>query len=621
MGRIQHRALRTKTWHASQSEYSAFDVLDGEHSWQSAMPGGYVSYPARKLNTGSVIYFNYALAKEMGLIPAAHAGVMNKALEKKILDTFSIRIINEYDQKQNIKYHPAMLKKKPYMATRYLQLQHPSKRGETSGDGRSVWNGEVEHNGVVWDVSSRGTGVTKLSPGMVEAKKPLRSGSTRYGYGCGLADVDELVGAAILAEIFHNNGINTERVLAVIDLGDGNGIGVRAGKNLFRPAHLFTYLKQGQYESLQRATDYLIDRQFKNKEWTFNSSNKRKYDLLLKEVSESFAYFAAQLDRDYIFAWLDWDGDNVLTNAGIIDYGSIRQFGLRHDAYRYDDVDRFSTNLNEQKIKARQIVQVFAQLVDYLKTKIKKPIQHFNDHVSTREFDDHFDYYLHDYFLKQVGLSRLKREALLKSNRELVKKFYANYSTLERTKTQRKVEKVPDGVNRPAIFNMRNILSDLPQFMRETLMSGSIEMLPTELFFTLILAETARGRDRKLTPALKKKIREFQNIYWEVMARSTGNLALKAHLKNVCGQAREMNRTDRMTGDGLLYVVDEIMKFKKKNKNSKTIQTVIDGLIAEQSLKQAHFDENEKSPLHANRRETTLLKTMLTLVDGNKESI
>lgn len=110
------------------------------------------------------------------------------------------------------------------MATRYLQLQHKDKTGRTSGDGRSIWNGEVEHNGVVWDVSSRGTGVTKLAPGAVEADKPLRSGSTAFGYGCGLADIDELVASAIMAEIFYKNNIPTERTLAVIDLGRGNGI-------------------------------------------------------------------------------------------------------------------------------------------------------------------------------------------------------------------------------------------------------------------------------------------------------------------------------------------------------------------------------------------------------------
>ena len=61
---------------------------------------------------------------------------------------------------------------------------------------------------------------------------------------------------------------------------------------------------------------------------------------MLRLLSKDFAEFAAKLEMDYIFAWLDWDGDNVLADAGIIDYGSVRQFGLRHDQYRYDDVER-----------------------------------------------------------------------------------------------------------------------------------------------------------------------------------------------------------------------------------------------------------------------------------------
>ena len=61
----------------------------------------------------------------------------------------------------------------------------------------------------------------------------------------------------------------------------------------------------------------------------------------------------------------------MLIDAGIIDYGSIRQFGLRHDEYRYDDVERFSTNLNEQNRKLGFIIQTFAQLVDFLQNKTK----------------------------------------------------------------------------------------------------------------------------------------------------------------------------------------------------------------------------------------------------------
>ena len=268
-----------------------------------------------------------------------------------------------------------------------------------------------------------------------------------------------------MAEILHNSGIGTERILAIVDIGKGMGIGVRAGKNLIRPAHLFVYLKQNNYDALERATDYLILRQQKNREWKFGVHSKKKYEMMLEELCESFAHFAAQLERDYIFAWLDWDGDNVLANAGIIDYGSIRQFGLRHDQYRYDDVDRFSTTLNEQRKKARDIVQVFAQMVDFLKTRKRKPINEFNNDSILKKFDDHFEYYLLDRFLFQLGLTRGLRERLLHEKKKYVRELYQSYYDLEKVKTRRKLSKVEDGVNRPAIFNMRLALSELPGFL------------------------------------------------------------------------------------------------------------------------------------------------------------
>lgn len=108
---------------------------------------------------------------------------------------------------------------------------------------------------------------------------------------------------------------------------------------------------------------------------------------MLKEVCRSFARFVAHLDRSYIFAWMDWDGDNVLANGGIIDYGSVRQFGLRHDQYRYDDVERFSTNLNQQIPKSRLMMQAFAQIVHYLETGKRLPLERFRRHPAIRHFD------------------------------------------------------------------------------------------------------------------------------------------------------------------------------------------------------------------------------------------
>ena len=349
--RTQLKTLN-QTRPALDAEYLAFNQLDGTHPWQKSVPESCVMYDVRLLPGGKISYFNWDLAKEMGLIPEHHPHRINRALEDKLLETFCIRIINEWDKAHNVIYPKTMLKKNRYMATRYLQLQHADKTGRTSGDGRCVWNGVVHHAGKTWDVSSRGTGVTALAPGSVLAGKPLKSGNNAHGYGCGMAEIDELYAAAIMAEIFHRQGVPTERVLLIVDLGKGMGIGVRAGQNLIRPAHLFSHLRQNEFDRLERSVNYLIERQQRNGVWNFSTHHRRRYELMCEELTASFARFAAHLDRDYIFAWLDWDGDNVLIEAGIIDYGSVRQFGLRHDQYRYDDVDRFSTNLNEQRAKA-----------------------------------------------------------------------------------------------------------------------------------------------------------------------------------------------------------------------------------------------------------------------------
>ncbi|MCA9467220.1 MAG: hypothetical protein KC643_17490, partial [Nitrospira sp.] len=133
-----------------------------------------------------------------------------------------------------------------YMATRYLQLQHPDKTGRTSGDGRSIWNGQIAYRGTTWDVTSCGTGATCLSPATAIEKKFFKTGDcTASSYGCGRSDLEDGMAAALMSEIFHRNGLATERTLAVIEYPKGSSINVRAGTNLLRPSHLFRYLKQG----------------------------------------------------------------------------------------------------------------------------------------------------------------------------------------------------------------------------------------------------------------------------------------------------------------------------------------------------------------------------------------
>lgn len=611
----------------SQEPYASFDKLDGSHPWRELLPDACVLYRARVLPQGRVPYFNYTLAKEMGLLEKNHPHKMNPDLERQLIHTFSLQIINEYDELTRRRIDPATIKPNKYMATRYLQLQHSNKKGKTSGDGRGIWNGTVQHQGVVWDVSSRGTGVTCLAPGSVEANKPLKTGTTNYGYGCGQAELDELYGAAILAETIHLQGIHTERVLCIIDLGRGVGIGVRAAPNLLRPAHLFLLLKQNRYPELKTATHYFIQRQLKNRTWKY--SNQNAYDLMLRLLSKDFAEFAAKLEMDYIFAWLDWDGDNVLANAGIIDYGSVRQFGIRHDSYRYDDVERFSTNLNEQKIKAREIVQVFCQLVDYLRTGIKKPLKSFNKHQVLKDFDHAFAQARCDRLLYRVGFSKPQREYLQKRQKSAFNRFDKIFSYFEKAKVRGPQQKVPDGTNLPALYNMRRLLAYLPKTYLAFLPSNTdfkSKNIPERDFLKQAVSRFANRQESTLKEKHLKKIRQFQSCYKNLIhlvskvptRRGTKTESIQTVLSGLNERSQKINADTRLTGNSLIQIVDVLVQAQRAGLSYGDIQETIDHLVFEVS----HLPENHSySSTDSLARTSDLVRKIKQLLKTHTEDI
>jgi hypothetical protein len=613
----------TKKIQESENFYTAFGKLDGQHPWMEQVPEGFVAYRVRRLNTGKVAYFNFVLAKEMGLIDAQHPHEMTEELEQKLIETFSIQIINEYDELTKKRIPPESILPHKFMATRYLQLQHSNKQGKTSGDGRGIWNGTVQHRGMTWDVSSRGTGVTCLAPGAVEANRPLKTGGTEFGYGCGLAEIDELLGAAILAEIMHLQGINTERVLCTIDLGRGYGIGVRAAPNLIRPAHLFLYLKQERHGELKAATDYFIQRQVSNKKWTLKSKlgTQAAYDEMTEIVADSFANFTAKLDIDYVFAWLDWDGDNVLADAGIIDYGSVRQFGIRHDRYRYDDVERFSTNLNEQRKKARLIVQVFLQLSDYLKTQKKKSLRSFSNHPVTLKFDKMFIKYRAERLLFRMGFNQIQRDNILKSKTDTFTQFEKVFSFLERAKVSGAQIKVADGVNHPALFNMRNILGTLPQYYLQTKDFSNAHMSEEE-FFKSILSVFGKSKNAKLGQKQRFHIQKFQALYKDLVVLAAGKGRSEHILRGISRRAQVLNSEKRITGNALIEIVEAVLTEKKRGLSHDQIQKVVDRFIHDHlDLPEAPISRHHKHKNGVPAVRPDLYSKLLTLVADHRDDI
>lgn len=601
-------------------QYRQFYKIDGRHPWREVSPDAYVDYAARTRHGGKVFYFNFELAKEMGLIGRRHPHRLNAALSKAILDTFSLVIINEYDIEHGSRFPEHEIRPHKYMATRYLQIQHPSKKGLTSGDGRSMWNGYFKGRNGIWDVTSCGTGATCLSPATAIYHKFYKTGDESSSYACGQADLIDGVCAALMSDIFHKNGIATERTLAIIAFDDGTAINVRAHKNLLRPAHLFRMLKQNRLSDLKAAVDYYIARQIANGEWPQPARGHNKYRIFLNRITENFARAAAVFESEYIFCWLDWDGDNVLMNGAVLDYGSVRQFGLYHHEYRYDDVERMSTTITEQKNKARYIVQTFVQIVDYILTGEKKTIKHFADDAVLHTFNEIFENSKDEILINKLGYDDRQRDIILSRpplHREL-QRIRSILHVFERVQSKAGVYKIDDGITSDAIFCIRDILRELPVHY----LNCDTQMKARQ-FIDIMKSEYASEQDELLTPARRAKIKEFQTSYHRLYMAVAANLRVSPGeiLQGMRERTALINRYDRVTGDAVLYVGERLVKGAKRMP-VQSIHAMFQEFVEQQVLRPEYFNIN-RTPRRSlrNPKARHILRAMLKDVRNLRSGI
>jgi uncharacterized protein YdiU (UPF0061 family) len=482
------------------------------------------------------VYFNFALAREIGLLPAGHADRLTAALRDALRDTFSLQIVNEWDEAHG--RFPSAADRRPhsYMATRYLQQQHPDKRGLNSGDGRSIWNGMLRGRAGAWDVSSCGTGVTRLCPATSEFGEFFQTGNVLTDYGCGTAHVDEGLGAALMSEAFHRNGLRTERVLAVLSLPSGFAINVRVAPNLLRPSHFFGLLRRREDEDLRNLVAY-------------------------------FARAVATFESEYVFCWLDWDGDNILTDGSIIDYGSVRQFGLYHRSYRFQDTDRMSTSIPEQRRKARQIVQRFIQIRELLTTGELPSLTSLANDATLDRFDAEYEAERRRLFLGQVGLEARDARALERARPEALERLLTLHNRLERRRSSRGEHAVPDGLSWNAIYCMRDVLRELPDALAAR-RGDADPRLSADEFYAIALSDYASRADRRSTDHRRRLARQYQQAYLDlvdVIAKRKRRLRQRT-LERLAPRARERNPVPRMTGDGLTHATRRLSVNRRRLK-------------------------------------------------------
>jgi hypothetical protein len=601
--------------------YEAFETLNGEHPWRDACPDGYVDYRARTRGGGSVTYFNFELARQMRLIPSNHADRLTPALEEIVLDTFALQIINEYDIAHGEPIPPKLIKPGRYMATRYLQAQHKDKRGLHSGDGRAIWLGTVRAGRVTYDVSARGTGATRLSPGyQLAGGKPIQTGDSSYGYSCGTGDLDEMLGTALMSEIFHRNGFPTERTLAVIAFDDGTAIGVRAAPNLLRPAHIFRFLKQARHAETKAALDYFIDRQVANGEWKLPRSAvepRERYRRALSQIARSYGRLAAICEEEYIFNWLSWDGDNMLASGAILDYGSIRQFAAKHSKYRYDDIDRFSTTLTEQKFWARELVKVFAQAFDFALTGRKRNLRHFKNARCLRHFDGWFEIEREWRTLWRLGFSPQQIDTLRRRGRREIGDLRRALSFFEEIKVARGMERLSDGITHRPVFLIRNLLRELPAHYMDECNSRAGALMEPRRFYETMAASYASRRDLRLTSTRIARAANFQKCYHRLIDAAGFYPEV---LTGVRSRAAVINYEHRITGNGVIDAVGKLVALRDDVRPSQ-LQAAVDRFIESQVLIPEHWRPIDASELADDSSRGRLLRAMQAQVEECNETV
>jgi uncharacterized protein YdiU (UPF0061 family) len=601
--------------------YDKFSEIDGRHPWRNVSPDGYVDYQARYRPHGRVLYFNFPLAKEMGLIPPDHPPSVNKDLEQVILNTFSLQIINEYDLQRGKKYPPETIKPHPYMATRYLQTQHRNRQGKTSGDGRSIWNGYIKSDRLIFDISSRGTGATILSPGAQQADGHVATGDNSYGYSSGLADLDEMLGSAVMSEIFYRQRIPTERCLAVIGFPDHTAIGVRSAPNLIRPAHMFRYLKQARHQELKASVDYFIDREVDNGIWQIPSNEKERYSTALDYFARSYAKLAALLEEEYIFNWLSWDGDNMLASGAVLDYGSIRQFAAKHDKYRFKDVDGYSASLAEQRGWARTLVQVFAQAMAFVQSGEKENLNNFNNAACLRVFDDAFARERDQRMLWRIGFTSEQISYLMSNAQQEIRDFDKSLSYFEDRKVEKGIEKLPDGFTHNPVFLIRNLLRLLPAYyvaQTITRLDDTSAYMPDEIFCRIMAASYVGKRDLELMAAKAARVKDFQECYLRLVAALGGPFDLI--LKTLQERSAVINHRHRITGDAVTWIIEEVIAMKGKIRTD-GLQEAIDAFIDSQVLIPGKWQPVPPEKLQSNTLKSRLLQKIQQNLEAYKESI
>jgi len=255
-----------------------------DNSFARDLPGFYVSWPPQRVPAPRLLYFNHALAGELGMAPARRGTeALAAMLSGNQLPEGAQPIAQAYAGHQFGQFSPRL------------------------GDGRALLLGEIiDRQGRRRDIAFKGSGPTPFARG-----------------GDGKAAVGPMLREVLIGEAMHALGIATTRALAVVATGEAvRREAVLPGATLTRVAgsHLRVgsfeyYAARGETGRVRQLADYAIARHF-----PAVRESPTPYTDFLRAVQEAQAALVAQwMGVGFIHGVMNTD--NMSIGGETIDFG------------------------------------------------------------------------------------------------------------------------------------------------------------------------------------------------------------------------------------------------------------------------------------------------------------
>jgi hypothetical protein len=209
----------------------------------------------------------------------------------------------------------------------------------------------------------------------------------------------------------------------------------------------------------------------------------------------------------------------------------------------------------------------------------------------------------------------------LESSRAPIAEFRRALAYFEDLKVAKGPERLPDGITHRPVFLIRSLLRELPRFWTKAGLSADMD---PERFCRIMAASYAAKRDLEQTPSRAAHARDLQERYRDLLRRAgrgtEASASPEAALHVLAGRSAVINHPHRLTGDGLVWIINEILALKDKLGWGE-VQEALDAFIDSQVLIPGKWRPLPETELRSPRLKGRLLRKIRRDLETYRETI